>query len=150
MKYLFIAFLGLAPISELRGAIPTGIFMGLNPYLVILISVMANLLIIPLVYFFLTFIHDKLLNIKFYKTTFNKYIESKRGKLEKYIGTKWEFVALMLFVAIPLPVTGAYTGTLLAWFFKLEKKETYLALSLGVLIAATIITTITILGFKLF
>lgn len=150
LDYLFIALLGISPISELRGAIPTGFLMGLNPYLVILISIIANLLVIPLVYFFLTFIHSSLLNWKFYNKTFNKYIENKRGKLEKYIGTKFEFVALMLFVAIPLPITGAYTGTLLAWFFKLKKKETYLALSLGVLIAATIITTLTILGFKLF
>ena len=62
------------------------------------------------------------------------------------MGTKWEFIVLMLFVGIPLPITGAYTGTILAWFFKINRKKAYVALSLGVLIAGIIVSIVSVLG----
>jgi len=143
---IYMMLLSLAPISELRGAIPFGISLGYNFILVYFICVITNLLVIPLVYFFLNHVHTFFLNIKFYKRLFNYYIESKREKLERYLGTKFELIALMFFVAIPLPITGVYTGTVLAWFFKMNKKETYFSLSLGAIIAGIIVTTITLIS----
>jgi len=140
----------LLPISELRGGIPIAIAGGLSFFVAYIICVAANLLVIPIVFFFLENIHHILLRIKIYEKIFNKYIEKKRGKLEKYIGTKWEFVMLMLFVGIPLPVTGAYTGTLLAWFFKVPKKKAYAALSLGVVVAGIIVSLVVLLGLEAF
>ena len=140
--------LSLLPISELRGGIPVAIARGINPWIAFLVCIVANFLVIPIVFFFLDHIHQIFMKLQVYKNLFNKYIENKRSKLEKYIGTKWEFIALMLFVGIPLPITGAYTGTLLAWFFKVPRKKAYKSLSLGILIAGTIVTIVTILGIK--
>ncbi|MBT3262188.1 small multi-drug export protein [Candidatus Woesearchaeota archaeon] len=137
-------FLSLLPISELRGGIPFAVFNGMSPLFAYLICVLANICVIPIVYLFLTYLHNWFLNIKLYNKLFLKYVERKRGKVEKYIGTKWEFLILMLFVAIPLPITGAYTGTLLAWLFKVKKKEAFLALALGVVIAGVIVSLVTL------
>ena len=68
-------------------------------------------------------------------------------KFEKHIGSRFEFIALCLFVAVPLPMTGAYTGTVIAWLFNLERKKSYISLALGVLIAGIIVTAVT-LGIK--
>jgi len=142
---LTLILVSFIPIGELRASIPLGISMGHPILLVYIICVISNIMVIPLVYFFLNYLHKYFLKIKIYNKLFNHYLEKKRGKLEKYLGTKFEFIALMMFVAIPLPITGVYTGTLLAWFFKLSKKETYSALGLGAVIAGIIVTTLTIL-----
>jgi len=138
----------LLPISELRGGIPVGVALGLGIVSAFLIAIIANFFVIPIVFFFLDNLHHSFLKITIYERLFNKYIEKKRTKLEKYIGTKWEFVMLMLFVGIPLPITGAYTGTLLAWFFKVPRKKAYKALSLGILIAGLIVSLVVVLGIK--
>ena len=138
----------LLPISELRGGIPIGVGLGLSIFVTFLIAIIANFFVIPIVFFFLDNLHDLFLKVSIYEKLFNRYIEKKRTKLEKYIGTKWEFVMLMLFVGIPLPITGAYTGTLLAWFFKVPRKKAYAALSLGILIAGIIVSLVVVLGIK--
>ena len=84
----------------------------------------------------------------YYNKIYNTHIENKRDLLEKHIGTKWEFFALMLLVGIPLPVTGAYTGTLLAWFFEIPRKRAYLALTLGIIIAGLIVSLVVLFGIK--
>jgi len=142
--------LSLLPISELRGGIPVAIAQGISPGNAFIICCVANFFVIPIVFFFLDNIHGFFMNIDFYNKIFNKYIEKKRSKLEKHIGTKWEFIALMLFVGIPLPITGAYTGTLLAWFFKVPRKKAYTALSIGILIAGIIVSLVVGLGIKAF
>jgi len=118
------------------------VFNGIKPLSAYVICVIANICVIPVVYLFLTYLHKAFLKIRVYNRFFDKYIEKKRAKIEKYVGTKWEFLVLMLFVAVPLPVTGAYTGTLLAWLFKLRKKQAFTALSLGVLIAGVIVSLV--------
>jgi len=138
------------PISELRGGIPIALHNGLSVWSAYLICVCVNLLVIPWTYFFLDHLHDIFMKISVYRRIFTHYIEKKRTALEKHIGTKWEFIALMLFVGIPLPITGAYTGTLLAWFFKLPRKKSYTAVGLGVMIAGLIVTLVIQLGLKAF
>jgi|TARA_B100002003_G_C13803681_1_gene396581 uncharacterized membrane protein len=140
----------LIPISELRGGIPVGVASGLSIFAAFLIAIVANFFVIPIVFFFLDHLHELFLKVKIYDNIFNHYIEKKRGKLEKHIGTKWEFVMLMLFVGIPLPITGAYTGTLLAWFFKVPRKKAYFALSLGIVIAGLIVSLVVGLGLRAF
>lgn len=70
--------------------------------------------------------------------------------MEKHIGKKGEFIALMIFVGIPLPGTGAYTGTLLAWFFKMKRIYSYIAIIAGVVIAGILITLASIGIFTFF
>jgi len=147
MTLLKTFLLSVLPISELRGAIPYAIANNINPWLAFLIAVLGNFLAAPLGFYFLDNLHHHFLKIKNYEKFFNKYIESKRKNFERHVGTSFEFWALILFVLIPLPLTGAWSGVLLAWFFKLKRKKSYLAIFLGI-IGAGIIVTLTTLGIK--
>ena len=142
-------FCSLLPITELRGGIPLAVYRGISIYSAFFICVMANYFVIPLVFFFLDNLHGIFMQNRYYNKIFNKYIENKRDLLEKHINTKWEFFALMLLVGIPLPVTGAYTGTLLAWFFKIPRKRAYLALTIGIIIAGLIVSLVVLFGIKI-
>jgi uncharacterized membrane protein len=132
--------LSMLPISELRGGIPLALASGITPLTSFLLCVTANILIIPLLYLFLDTLHKSLSHIPFYKKLFDNYIQRNRHKLEKHVGTKAEFWFLVIFTGIPLPMTGAYTATILSWFFGLKKRKSILAVSLGVLLAGIIVT----------
>ncbi|MFH1376678.1 MAG: small multi-drug export protein [Candidatus Woesearchaeota archaeon] len=142
---LNVILLSIIPISELRGAIPLGILNGLSWELVFIVATISNIAIIPIIFLFLDYLHKHFSKSKYYKYVFNKLVNRTRKKIEHKIGTKWELPALLLLVAIPLPGTGAYTGTLAAWLFNIERKRALVTIMLGVLIAA-IITTLVTLG----
>ena len=137
---LKVALLSILPISELRGGIPLGLTLGLNPLLVYFIAVFFNFLSVPIVFFFLNNLHSNFLKNKYYESFFNKYINRNRKKLERVIGKKAEFWTLVGIVMVPLPLTGSYTGSILAWFFGLNRKKAYLAIFLGILLAGIIVT----------
>ena len=129
------------PISELRGGIPLGILeFGLDPLFTFFIAVIANTLIFFPIFFALRFFYDKFL---FRIPLFDKYLDSlrKRGKpkVEKY-----GFWGLALVVAIPLPLTGAYTGTILAWLVGMDWKKAFPAVGLGVIVAGVVVLLITL------
>jgi len=136
--------LSVLPVSELRGGIPVALASGYNPLIVFIAMVFFNCLVIFFVFWFLDNLHKVFIKNKLYSRLFNNYIYKKRKKLEKHIGTKWQFFSLFLFVAVPLPYTGAYTGTILAWFFNLERKKSYLAISLGVAVAGIIVSLVSL------
>jgi uncharacterized membrane protein len=141
---LYVALLSASPIIELRGSIPLGIGLGLNPILVLLTSILFNFLVVSLIFFFLDTFHSIFMRHDSYKKHFNQKIEKKRKKFEKHIGTKTEFWALMIFVGIPLPMTGAWTGSILAWFFGIKRRKAYLAIFLGIVMAGIIMTLLSI------
>ena len=130
----------ISPISELRGGIPIGISFGLNPLFTFFIAIIANALIFFPIFFILRLLYDKLL---YRIPLFDKYLDNlrKRGKpkIEKY-----GFWGLTLFVAIPLPITGAYTGTILAWIVGMDWKKAFPAVGLGVIVAGVIVLLITL------
>jgi len=131
----------VSPISELRGGIPLGILeFGLDPLFTFFIAVIANTLIFFPIFFALRFFYDKFL---FRIPLFDKYLDSlrKRGKpkVEKY-----GFWGLALVVAIPLPLTGAYTGTILAWLVGMDWKKAFPAVGLGVIVAGVVVLLITL------
>jgi len=138
--------LSMLPVIELRGGIPYGILQGLHPGLVLLIAVIANIAIIPIIYFFLGYVHQFFYKYGWYKHIFDKFIQRSRDKLEKSVGTTNEAIALFFLVALPLPGTGVYTGTLLAWFFGIKKKIAYTSLSLGVVFAGIVVTLLVLIG----
>ncbi|MBS3097900.1 small multi-drug export protein [Candidatus Woesearchaeota archaeon] len=140
----------LLPISELRGGIPIAVASGYSYLAAFVVCVIANILVIPITFFILDYLHKYLVKISLYKKIIDKSIEKGKRGIENKIGTKWEFIALMLFVGIPLPITGAYTGALIAWFFKLNRKKSYMALSLGVLMAGIIVTLVVLTGSTIF
>ena len=142
--------LSMLPISELRGGIPFAIASNIPIIQAFIIATLSNILVIPIVFLFLDYIHKYLAKFNFYQNFIEKQINSKKNKIEKHIGTKWEFFSLLVFVGIPLPLTGAYSGCLLAWFFKLKRKQSYLAISLGVIMAGIIVTLGSIGLFSIF
>ena len=137
---LKVGLLSILPISELRGGIPLGLALGLNPFIVYTVAVLFNFLAVPIVFFFFDNIHKYFMRNKGYSVFFNNYIHRNRKKIEGSVGKKTEFWALMLLVLIPLPFTGAYTGSTLAWFFGLKRKEAYIAIFSGVIMAGIIVT----------
>lgn len=130
----------VVPISELRGGIPLGISLGLDPWFTFFIAVVANALIFFPVFFALRLFYDKVL---FRIPLFNKYLDSlrKRGKPKV---DKYGFWGLALFVAVPLPLTGAYTGTILAWLLGMDWKKAFPAVGLGVIVAGIVVLLITL------
>ncbi|MEM4282086.1 MAG: small multi-drug export protein [Candidatus Woesearchaeota archaeon] len=139
---LFIqaAIASILPISELRGGMLLAIAQGANPFAAFVISVLSNLFVAPLVFIFLDFIHHKLLAIRLYKKSFNRIVEGARRKSKPFV-TNYGMLGLTLFVAIPLPMTGAYTASLAAWFFGMNRLKAILAISLGVIVAGLIVLT---------
>ncbi|MBT6965101.1 MAG: small multi-drug export protein [Flavobacteriales bacterium] len=147
---LFYAILlSLLPIAELRGGIPYAIANNINPFIAYFICVGANILAFPIVFFFLEFLHPLFLKIDLYKNLFDKFVIKTREKLNDKI-KKYGFWGLMLFVMIPLPVTGAYTGSFAAWLFNIPKKKAFLSVVLGVVISGIIVTTIMLTGIEAF
>ncbi|MDD3997300.1 MAG: small multi-drug export protein [Sphaerochaetaceae bacterium] len=146
MTVLGTIALGILPISELRGAIPFAYLRGTPLWLAALIGTAANLLVSPLVYIFLSTIHHWLYgHWKWYATIFDSKVEHVRRRLSAKIHT-YGFLGIVLFVGIPLPVTGAWTGTLGAWVLGLDRKRSIVAVSGGVLMACCIVTLVLALG----
>ncbi|MBT3571201.1 MAG: small multi-drug export protein [Flavobacteriales bacterium] len=147
---LFYAILlSLFPIAELRGGIPYALANNINPFVAYFVCVGANILAFPIVFFFLEFLHPLFLKIDFYKNLFDKFVIKTREKLNDKI-KKYGFWGLMIFVMIPLPVTGAYTGSFAAWLFNIPKKKAFLSVVLGVVISGIIVTTIMLTGIEAF
>jgi uncharacterized membrane protein len=136
-KFLLVT---VSPISELRGGIPLGISLGLDPLFTFLIAIVANALIFFPGFFALRLFYDKFL---FRIPLFDRYLDSLR-KRGKPIVDKYGFWGLVLVVAVPLPLTGAYTGTILAWLLDVDWRRAFPAVGLGVVVAGVIVFLITL------
>jgi uncharacterized membrane protein len=138
---LWAVLLSILPVSELRGGIIYAVLLGVNPFIAFFICTLANILVIFFIFFFLDFLHKKFLKIGIYKRFFNFYLRKTRKKVDKFEKnySTYGFLALTIFVAIPLPATGAWTGVLIAWLLGLDRKKSILAIALGVLIAGILL-----------
>ena len=154
-KYLLIFLVSMVPLIELRGAMVMAVGMDLNYWTSLAVCVFANMLPVPIIYFFarkvLMWGRDRKYIGKFFMFCIEKGEKGGR-KLTEKAGRGGLFVALMLFVGVPLPGTGAWTGTLAASFLNMGIKNTVAAVSLGVIIAGIIMGTastgvFSILGF---
>ena len=142
LKYILVFLVSMVPIVELRGAIPIaldGFHLSLIPSFII--CIVGNMIPVPIIYLFarkvLEWGKDKRVIGKFCTWCLTKG-ERAGKKLEKSIGKKGTFIALLLFVGIPLPGTGAWTGTLAASFLDLDFKKTVIAVTCGVILAGII------------
>lgn len=137
--------LSLAPVSELRGGIPFAITQGANVWAAFVFCVIANIIVAPLLFLFLDYLHGHLIKFNPYRKTFNAFLRRIRKRKEKVERTyeSWGILALACYVAIPLPITGVWTGTLIAWLLGLKRNRSLLAICLGVIIAGIIVTLIT-------
>ncbi|MBQ9695515.1 MAG: small multi-drug export protein [Oscillospiraceae bacterium] len=149
MGYFLTLLISMVPLVELRGAIPIGVGFGVPWYWAVLISMVGNMIPVPFIFFFarkvLEWGADKPVIGKFFSWCLEK--GHKGGEKLKAKAGKGMFWALLLFVGIPLPGTGAWTGTLAASMLDLDFKTSVRAVMCGVLLAAAIITVLTLLGF---
>ena len=152
-KYLFCALVSMVPLIELRGGVPIAVGMGLNYPTALIVCAVANMIPVPIIYFFarkvLLWGRGKKYIGRFFTFCLEKGEKGGR-KLTSAAGRRGLFVALMLFVGIPLPGTGAWTGTLAASFLNMGIKSTTLAVSLGVIIAGIIMGIVSMLGLHIF
>lgn len=143
VKYLIIWIISMVPIVELRGAIPIAEGLGLNIFLYYPIAIIGNMLPVPFIFLFarkiLEWGKDKKYIGKFFTWCLEKG-EKGGEKLKQTAGNKGIFFALLIFVGIPLPGTGAWTGTLAASFLNLDFKTSISAITLGVLLAGLIMS----------
>ena len=153
LKHCFIVFLvSKVPLIELRGAIPYGVLYGLPLWLTYMVAIVGNMLPVPFIYFFarrvLLWGRDKKWIGPFFTWCIEKGEKGGR-KLQAKAG-RGLFWALLLFVGIPLPGTGAWTGTLAASILDMGFKKSVLACMGGVLLAGCIMGVLSLLGVSAF
>lgn len=139
-KYILVFIISLMPILELRGGLIAAALLGLPPVPAYIISIIGNLIPIPLILWLLDYVFDfmKKHNIlKKFVLLCERKGNEKKDKIEK-LG----FWGLVLFVGVPLPGTGAWTGCLIATILRMDKKKAFLAAALGVIMASIIMMLI--------
>ena len=135
-----IVLLALAPGLEVRASIPYGVLLGFNPLGVFLLSyIMSCLPSIPIIYL-LGWIEENLVpRYDILQKLYNWAVKRVRKKLEEIRRSKYIFLALAAYVAIPLPLTGVWTGSLIAYLLGLDRKKSILAIIMGNIVASTIV-----------
>ena len=144
-RELVVLVISALPIIELRGALPVAInVFGLPWHYALLLAIIGNLVPVPIILLFLNAVTRILSKIGIFEKALNWLFERTRRRGE--IIERYERIGLMLFVAIPLPVTGAWTGSLAAVLFGLKFKQAFLSIFIGVFIAGIIVTCLSLLG----
>ncbi len=143
-KEYAVLLMGAAPVGELRVAIPLGLYLGLSPVKTFIIAVVGNIIPVLPILFFLKPISDRLRQFKIFARFFDWLFERARKKAVSV--QKYEFWGLAIFVAIPLPMTGAWTGAIIASLFKMRIRDAFISITIGVIGAGIIVSTLCILG----
>ncbi len=143
-KEAIVTILAALPISELRGAIPAAIAFGFSPLKAYCIAFIGNSLpVIPLL-LLLEPVSNTLRKFPPWRRFFDWLFE--RTKRKATLVEKFEALGLILFVAIPLPITGAWTGCVAATLFKIRFRYAFPAIMVGVAIAGVIVIVLTLAG----
>ncbi|NLY86298.1 MAG: small multi-drug export protein [Tissierellia bacterium] len=139
-RELFVVFVSMLPIVELRGAIPLGISMDLSPIHSAVLSIIGNIVIIP----FLLKLLQPIMAFLEKTYIFSKTVGwvKKRSMKKADIVKKYSLIGLFIFVAIPLPGTGVWTGSVIASLLKLNHKKAFFAMVLGIIVAGIIVLTL--------
>jgi uncharacterized membrane protein len=162
LKILALIFITFIPFLELRASIPLGILtgklkilgltlqgFGLNWPLVFLICVISNMTLGILIYFFLDKFVKYLMRFELFAKYYNKKVEKTQRKIRPYV-RRYGLFGVALFIGIPLPGSGSYTGALGAYLLGLGYKKFILANTLGVIIAGLTVTILTLTGMGIF
>ncbi len=142
LNYLYVFVISMVPIIELRGAIPVGYGLGLPFFINYIICCIGNLIPVPFILFFIKWLLNFMSSSKigFFNKTANfvlKKADKNKGKITKY--ATW---GLFLFVAIPLPGTGAWTGALVASLLDMKRSRAMISITAGVIAAGLIMSLI--------
>ncbi len=135
-KEILVFVISLLPILELRGGLLAASLLGLDPLPSYIITMVGNLLPIPFILWFINRILDWMRKSKHFSKIANwldNKVEKHKSSIEKY-----GFWGLVLFVGIPLPGTGAWTGSLIASVLEMDRKKSFVAIILGVVMASAI------------
>ena len=147
-QYLYILAISAVPVIEQRGAIPLGILLyKLDPVLVTLVSYVGSLIPMFFVIYCFTPIFKWLSTKKILKW-FYDFVDNKVRKGKENV-ERYYVIGLAIFVAIPLPMTGVWTGSAVAAFMQMNKKKAFLSVSIGAAISAIVITVICYVAPKL-
>lgn len=148
LQYLLVFLISMVPLVELRGAIPYAVVWGIPLYIAFPLAIVGNMLPVPFIYFFarkiLVWGADKPVIGRFFTFCLEK--GEKGGKKLQEKAGRGLFVALLLFVGIPLPGTGAWTGTLAASLLDMDFKSSIMASMGGVLLAGIIMATLSVVA----
>ena len=146
-RELCVFFCSMLPIIECRGAVPLGFLLGLEWWQTALLSLVGNLLPVPFILLFIRAILKWMRNSSV--KLFSRIAVWLDGKIEKHKGgiEKYSYLGVLIFVAVPLPGTGAWTGSLIASVLGLDPKKSFLAAIGGVVIATAIMTVLMYCGF---
>ena len=140
MWYLIVFFISMVPIVEIRGAVPVAVANDLNLFWTYVICILGNMLPVPIIYLFarkvLVWGSDKKFIGRFFSFCLEK--GEKGGKKLQEKAGQGLFVALLLFVGIPLPGTGAWTGSLIAALLGMKFKKAFPAVIIGICMATVI------------
>ena len=135
---LFTFLISFSPFGEARAGIPYGELVGLPILLVFIIGLTANLLVFPIFYRAIEFSNKHFFKNKYYKKS-AIYLSSRARTKTKTIIKKYGVWGLMVFVMIPLPVTGAYIGTIAAYIFGISYRGSLIAISSGITISSIMV-----------
>lgn len=147
-KEIVVFLISCLPILELRGGLLAASLLNIDPLVSFIICFIGNILPIPFILLFITPLFTRMKKMKMFSKLVNKLETkalSKKDKIEKY-----EFWGLLLFVGIPLPGTGGWTGALIASLIDMNKKKAFLAIFLGVIMAGIIMMILSFGVLKIF
>ena len=133
---IFVFIISLMPILELRGGLIASALLNLSPLKSYIICIIGNILPVPLILLLINKILSWMRNSKHFNKIANwldKKVEKHKGQIEKY-----GYLGIILFVGIPLPGTGAWTGSLIASALEMDRKKTFIAVCAGVIMASII------------
>lgn len=149
-EILNIIMFSMAPVLELRGSIPYGILVAKLPWtLVFAVAVLSNFVVAPLAYIFLDkFVHFFFF-MKWFERLYHSYVEKAQRKVKKHV-EKYGVFGLTIFIGVPLPGSGVWTGALAAYILGMSKKQLAVSAFFGVLIAGAIVTAVVLSGSNAF
>lgn len=137
-KEILVFIISLMPILELRGGLIAASLLNMNPVTSYIITIIGNILPVPFILLLITKILAWMRKSKI--SILNKFAAWLDGKVEKHKGQieKYGYLGVVLFVGIPIPGTGAWTGSLIASVLELDRKKTFVAVLIGILLASII------------
>lgn len=149
-QVITLILLTLTPFLELRASIPYGVFRTqLSLTVIFLITAVTNIILAPVIYLFLDKVVHIFLKIRVIEKLYHRSVERAQRKIHKYV-ERYGLIGLALFIAIPLPGSGVYSGALGAYVLGFKFKEFFRAAIIGVLLAGVAVLLISTIGYGIF
>jgi len=144
IQILIGLLLTISPVFELRGGLPIVVEYAVNgvsvwPYFLLVLAL--NIGVIFLIFLFFDFVHGVLMRLRWYRKVVGGVLRRLQKKIDRVESKmdRWGYFALMFFVAVPFPGTGAWTGAMVAWVMGLDRVKSFFAIAAGVVIAGLLV-----------